>query len=135
MGRDGLEAPTNGRQPLSERGVVSGEQQEQAVPDRVERLRSSLPNAQDVGIEDDPAHVVELEISFEPGRRRQVVRVQRLDLGEMLALRRQLAEQGFAPSVAQQIVVLVEANRGPEDRVVADQPDEANLDELVESIV
>ena len=53
-------------------------------------------------------------------------------LGQVLPVGGELAEHGVAPAVAQQVVVLVEAEGGPEDRVVADEPDEARLDELVE---
>ena len=52
-------------------------------------------------------------------------RVDRLDRGEVRALRGQLGEDGLAAPVAEQVVVLVEPERRAEDRVVADEPDEA----------
>ena len=45
------------------------------------------------------------------------------------------AEDGLAAAVAEQVVVLVQAERGAEHRVVADEPHEARLDEVVERVV
>ena len=115
--------------------MVPGEQQEQAVADRVERQRATLPEAQDVRVEDRPAQVVELEVALEPDPRRQLGGVERLDQVEMRALRSQLAEDGLTTSVAEEVVVLVQAHGGPEHRVVADQPHETGLDEVVEPVV
>ena len=79
VGGDGLEPAGDGGQPLRERGVVAREQEEQAVTDRVERERSSLPDPQDLGVEDGAADVVELELALERARRRELARVDRLD--------------------------------------------------------
>ncbi len=115
--------------------MVAGEQQEETVADRVERQRAALPEAQDIGVEDDPAQVVELEVALEPDLRGQAGRIERLDPGEVLTVGRQLAEHRFAAPVAEEVVVLVEAHRRPQDRVVADEPHEAGLDQLVEPVV
>ena len=50
----------------------------------------------------------------------------------MLALVAELAEDRVAPAVAEEVVVLVDPERRREDRVVADQPAEAFLDEVVQ---
>ena len=112
--------------------MVAREQQEQAVADVVEGERATLPDAQDVRVEDGPADVVDLEVALEARLGGQPGRVDRLDRGEVRAVRRELGEDGLAAAVAEQVVVLVEAERGAEDRVVADEPHEAGLDEVVE---
>ena len=101
----------------------------------IERERATLPEAQDVGVEDGAADVVELELALEAGLGGERRRVDRLDRGEVLAIGGQLGEDGLAAAVAQQVVVLVEPERGAEDRVVADEPHEAGLDEVVEAVV
>ena len=68
---DVLEPAGDRLEPLGERRVVAREQQEQAVADRVEGERPALPDAQDVGVEDRAAEVVELEVALEARRRRQ----------------------------------------------------------------
>jgi hypothetical protein len=51
------------------------------------------------------------------------------------ALARELRQDLLAAPVAKQVVVLVKTDRRPEDRVVANQPNEPFLDEVVEPIV
>ena len=60
-----LEPAGDGGQPLGERGVVAGEQEEEAVPDRVQGERAPLPDPQDLRVEDGPTDVVELELALE----------------------------------------------------------------------
>ena len=135
VGGDRLEPAGDRIESLGERRVVAGEQQEEAVADMIEGERATLPDAQDVRVEDRPADVVDLELALEArlgGERR---RVDRLDRGEVLAVRGQLGEDGLAAAVAEQVVVLVEPERRAEDRVVADEPHEARLDEIVEVVV
>ena len=115
--------------------MVAGEQQEQAVADMIEGERATLPDAEDVGVEDGPADVVELEVALEAGLGGEPRRVDRLDRGEVRAIRGQLGEDGLAAPVAEQVVVLVEPERRAQDRVVADEPHEPGLDEVVEVVV
>ena len=77
-------------EPVRERRMVAREQQEQPVADRVEGERATLPDAHDVGVEDRAPDVVQLEVALEPGGRRQVGRVERLDLGQVPPLGVQL---------------------------------------------
>ena len=65
VGRGGLEPAGDRVESLGEQRVVPGEQQEEAVADVVEGERAALPEAQDVGIEDRAADVVELELALE----------------------------------------------------------------------
>ncbi len=132
---DGLEAAGDGLEPVREWRMVAREQQEQPVADRVEGERPPLPDAHDVGVEDRAPDIVELEVPLEPGRRRQVGWVERLDLGQVRALGVQLGQDRLAPAVAELIVVSVQAEGGAEDRVVADEPAKARLDEIVERVV
>ena len=53
----------------------------------------------------------------------------------MVAVGGQLGEDGFAAAVTQQVVVLVEPERGAEDRIVANEPNEARFDEVIELLV
>ena len=106
IGRDRLEPAGDGVEPLGERGVIAGEQQEQPVADGVERERAPLPEPEHVGVEDRAADVVELEVALERRRRRQAGRVDRLDRREVRPLRVQLGQDGFAAAVAEQVVVL-----------------------------
>ena len=47
----------------------------------------------------------------------------------------ELRHDRLATAVAEQVVVLVQADRGGQDRVVADEPDEARFDQVVELVV
>ena len=47
----------------------------------------------------------------------------------------QLGEDRLAATVAELVIERVQAERGPQDRVVADQPAQAGLDEVVERVV
>ena len=78
---------------------------------------------------------MELQVALEAGLLREPGRVDRLDLGEMLAVRLELGQDRLATAVAEQIVILVETERRCEDRVVADEPDETGLDDVVEALV
>ena len=66
---------------------------------------------------------------------RQAARVDGLDRGEVRAVAIELREDGLAAAVTEQVVVLVEPERGAEHGVVPDEPDEARLDEVVERVV
>ena len=55
-----------------------------------------------------------------------------LAVNEMVALILELAEDRVTAAVAEEVVVLVDPERGREDRVVTDQPDETSLDEVVQ---
>ena len=55
--------------------------------------------------------------------------------GEVVAFGGELGKDRLAASVAEQVVVLVETDGGAEDGIVADQPQEARLDEVVELAV
>ena len=65
----------------------------------------------------------------------QLVRIQRLDHRQVRLVRLDLAQQGIHPGVAKLVVVLVDADRGREDRVVTEQALEAGLDEVVQRLV
>ena len=95
---DRLETTGDRIQSLGERRVVAGEQQEEAVADMIECERTTLPEAEDVGVEDGPADVVELELALESGLVGERRRVDRLDRAEVLAIRRQLGEDSLAGS-------------------------------------
>ena len=129
---DGLEPAGDGVQPLGERREVTREQEEQAVADRVHRERASLPDPQDLGVEDGPADVVQLELALERGRRRELARVDRLDLRQVGAIVGDIGQDGVAAAVAELVVGVVEAEPGREDRLALDHPPEARLDEVVE---
>ena len=130
-----LESPRDGRQPLRERGEVTGEQQEQPVPDRVHRERAALPDTQDLGIEDGPADVVQLEIALEPGGRREIGRVDRLDRGEVRLVVVDVGEQRVAAAVTQLVVGVVQAKPGREHGLALDHATEAGLDQVVQARV
>src|ERR1700675_1656493 len=53
----------------------------------------------------------------------------------MLSFRSELAEERITPAAAQQVIVLVESEGGPEDRVIPHQAHEAVLDQLIEAVV
>ena len=110
VGRDRLEPAGDRVEPLGQRGVIAREEQEQAVADMVERERAPLPDPQLRVVEDGAADVVDLEVPLEGGLARQPGRVDRLDLGQVLALVGELAEQGVATAVAEEVVVVVEAD-------------------------
>ena len=61
--------PAIAAEPLGERRMIAGEQQEQAVADRVERERPALPDPQHVRVEDGAADVVQLQVALEAGGR------------------------------------------------------------------
>ena len=132
---DGLQSAADRVQPLGERSMVPGEQQEQAVADRVEGERATLPETKPVRIEDGPPDVVDLQVAFEGRLGGQAGRIERLHLGEMGALSREFREDGIAAAVTEQVVVAVQSDGGREDRMVADEPLEACLDEVVEGVV
>ena len=115
--------------------MVAREQQEQPVADRVERERPSLPDAKHVGLEDAAADVVDLEVAFEAGVFGEAGGIDRLDRGQMLPIRRELAEHRVAPAVAERVVVVVDPEVRRGNRVVAHEPSEARLDEVVEALV
>ncbi len=115
--------------------MVAREQQEEAVADMIEGERATLPEAEDVRVEDGPADVVDLELALESRLGGERLRVDRLDRGEVLAIRGQLGEDSLLAPVAEQVVVLVEPERRAEDRVVADESHEPGLDEVVEVVV
>ena len=79
--------------------------------------------------------VVQLEVPLEPGRLGEAGVVQRLDLGQVRAVRGDLGEHGVAARVAQPRVLGVDAEIRGEDRVVRDEPPDAGLDEVVEAVV
>ena len=132
---DGLEAPGDRRQPLGEGGMVAGEQEEQPVADRVEGERPALPDAQHVRVEDGSADVVQLQVALEAGGRRQVGWIEGLDLREVAPIGLELGENRLTSAVAELVVERVQAQGGPQDRVVADQPAQSRLDEVVERVV
>ena len=90
-----------------------------------------------VGVEDGAADVVELEVALEARPRLDSAgRVDRLDRGQVLALVGELAEERVAAAVAEQVVVVVEAERpSPRTGLSRDEPDEPGLDEVVEAVV
>jgi hypothetical protein len=55
--------------------------------------------------------------------------------GQVRAVGLELAEDVVAAAVAEPVVVVVHSDRRAEDRVVADQPDEPFLDEVVQPVV
>ena len=67
--------------------------------------------------------------------RRQAGRIDRLDRREVGLLGGELVEDRVARAVAEAVVLGVDAEIGPDDRVVADDPPEARLDEVVEAVV
>ena len=70
-----------------------------------------------------------------PAGRGQAGRIERLDLREVRLLGGELGEQRVARAVAEAMVLGVDAEIRPDDRVVADDPPEAGLDEVVEAVV
>ena len=66
-------------EPFGQRREVLGEDEEERVADRVERERSPLPDPDDLGVEDRPADVVDLEVALELRRGRQACGVECLD--------------------------------------------------------
>src|SRR6266550_7079434 len=69
--RDGLEPTTDGFQSLRQRREVLGEDQEQAVADDVEGGRAPFPGSDDLGVEDRPTDVMDLEVALDASRRRE----------------------------------------------------------------
>ena len=133
--RCGLEPAGDGVEPLLERREVAGEQREERVADAVEGRRAALPDALDVDVEDVPAEVVDLEVALEARLGRQPGRVDRLDGREVGPVGGDLAEDGVALPVAQAMILGVDADERREVGVVADDPPEALLDEVVEALV
>ena len=78
---------------------------------------------------------MDLQLALDAGGWRQPCRVEGFHGREVLALVLELAEDGIAAAVTEEVVIVVEADRGGEDRVVAKQPDETGLDEIVELVV
>ena len=115
--------------------MIAREQEEQAVADGVQGERATFPDAQDVGIEDRAADVVQLEIALEARLGGERLRVDGLDRREVIAVRGQLGQDRLAAPITEQVVVLVEAERRGEHRVVVDEPDEPRFDEVVEAVV
>ena len=72
-----------------------------------------------VGVEDRPADVVELEVALEPGRRREVGRVDRLDRGQVRLVVLDVGEQRLAAAVAELVVGVVQAEPGRRGRARA----------------
>ena len=94
--------------------MVAREQQEEAVAEEVEGERPAFPDAQHVGVEDRPADVVRFEVALERRLGRQAGRIERLDTGEVVAFGGELGKHRLAASVAEQVVVLMEADGGAE---------------------
>ena len=122
-------------EPLGERRVVTHEQQEQPVADGVEGQRTALPDPQLVRLEDRAAEVMQFEIALEADGGRQPDFVECLDLGQMLAVGGDLGEDRVPTAVTELIVVGVDAEERRGDRIVAHQPSEARLDQVVEPCV
>ena len=100
------------------------------------RERAALPDAHDVGVEDRAPDVVELEVALEAGRRRQAGRVERLDLRSGARGRRPArARTASRPPSPSSSSWAWRPRAVAEDRVVADEPAEARLDEVVERVV
>ena len=59
----------------------------------------------------------------------------RLDLAQVAPVGVELGEDRLATAVAELVVAVVQAEVRAEDRVVADEPAEARLDEVVERVV
>ena len=68
IGRDGLEPSSDGFESLRQRREVLGEDQEQAVADGVEGRRAPLPGSDDLGVEDRPTDVMDLEVALDDGQ-------------------------------------------------------------------
>ncbi len=135
VARDGLEATGDRVEAFGEWRVVAHEQQEQPVADGVERERPALPDPQLLRLEQRAAQVVELDVALEADGARQPGGVQRLDRGEVRAVGGDLGQDRLAAAIPQLVVVVVDAEIRGGDRVVAHQPPEPLLDELVEPIV
>ncbi len=67
--RDRLHPAGHRVEPLGQRREVPGEQGEERVADAVEGGRPALPGPLDVGVEDVPPEVVDLEVALEPAER------------------------------------------------------------------
>ena len=131
-GGHGLEPAGDRLEPLGQRGVVAGEQQEQAVADVVEGQRAALPDAQDVDVEDVAADVVQLQVALEAHGRRQRRRVDGLDGRQVGAVVGEVGQEGLATAVTELAVALVQAEVRAQHRAVRDEPTEASFDEVVE---
>ena len=135
VGRGRLEPPGDGDQAFGQRRVVAREEEEEAVPDRVDRERPSLPDAQDLRVEDRPTEVVELEIALESGGRRQRIGVDRLDLRQVCPIAGDLGEQRLTAAVPELVVRVVDAQPGGEHGILLHPAPEARLDQVVEARV
>src|SRR6185295_13739598 len=94
--RGGLEPPGDRVESLGERRVVTGEQEEEAVADVVERKRSELPKTKDVGVEDRAPEIVHLQLALESRLVGQRGGIDRLNSGQVLAIGGQLREDCLA---------------------------------------
>jgi hypothetical protein len=135
IGRDRLEPPGNRVEPLGQWRKVLGEDQEEAVADRVEGGLAPLPGPNDLGVENRPADVVNLQVALEPPGAREAGRVERLDRGEVSLVGGELGQDRVAGAVAQLIVLGMDPEVGPDGRIVADDPAEARFDQVVERLV
>ena len=131
----GLEPAGDRVEALRQRREVLGEDEEQRVADDIERGRAALPRPDLLGVEDLAPDVVDLEVALEAGVGGEGGLVERLDRREVGLLGRQLAEDGVAGAVAEAMVLGVDAEIRPDERVVGDHPPEAGLDEVVEALV
>ena len=78
---------------------------------------------------------MDLQVPLEPGVGRQAGRVDRLDRREMSALGRDLAQDGVALAVRQAVILGVDPDERGEVRMVAHDPSETTLDQIVEPVV
>ena len=118
-----------------ERREVAGEQREERIADAVEGGRAPLPDALDVDVEDVAPEVVDLEVALEARLGRQPGRIDRLDGCQVGPVRGDLAEDRVALAVGEPAILGVDPDERREVRVVADDPPEARLDEVVEALV
>lgn len=78
---------------------------------------------------------MELEVALEPRRRGEAGLVQRLDGGEVRAVRGDLLDDGVVARVTEPGVLGVDAEVRREDRVVDEQAPDPGLDEVVQAVV
>ena len=132
VARNGLEARRHRLEP-DERGVeVASEERKERVTDRVDPRGMAFPSANDIGLEDLPADVVDLEVPIEPHGRAHGGRIESLDGDEVPPIGLQLAEHVVAGGVCQLIVEMVDPEVGGRHGIGLDHTPESGLDEIVE---
>ena len=78
---------------------------------------------------------MDLEVALDPSRRREPSGVEFLDGGEVGLVGGQLGQDRVARSVAEVIVLRVDPEVGPDDRVVTDDPPETRFNQVVKRVV